>query len=88
MRSSEPPSLRDFWHDSCGSASRAGFTPEASGGSSSRTFGKEMKTAPERIVADGQRRIHNSESFAARKKLIAQEMILTLSVEIESAGWI
>ena len=47
-----------------------------------------MKTAPERIVADGQRRIHNSESFAARKKLIAQEMILTLSVEIESAGWI
>jgi len=47
-----------------------------------------MKTAPERIVADGQRRIHNSESFAARKKRIAQEMILTLSVEIESTGWI
>lgn len=50
--------------------------------------GKEMIPTPERIVADSQSRIHNSESFAARKKCIKQEMLLTLNVEIESAGWI
>lgn len=47
-----------------------------------------MNTHKDKIVADGQNRIRESESFTKRQHEIQNEMIQLRQQEIEAAGWL